>query len=57
MYVVRLLAGHNEGTGDAEMLDEAELEVAVVVKKLEGNVEVVSSDVDIRAEMMSLSVL
>lgn len=45
--MVRLLAGHNEGTGDAEMLDEAELDEAVLEKELEGIVKVVTSDVDV----------
>lgn len=42
--MVRLLAGHNEGTGDAEMLDEAEL---VLEKELEGIVTAVTSVVDV----------
>jgi hypothetical protein len=33
--VVKLLAGHSEGTGDAEILDDAELEEAVVENELE----------------------
>ena len=42
-----MLAGHSEGTGDAEMLDEAELEEAVLEKELEGIVNVVTSEVDV----------
>jgi hypothetical protein len=33
--VVKLLAGHSEGPGDAEILDDAELEEAVVENELE----------------------
>ena len=47
VYVVRLLAGHSEGTGDAEMLDETELEEAVLEKELEDDMKVVTSDVDV----------
>jgi hypothetical protein len=47
VYVVRLLAGHSEGTGDAEMLDKIELEEAVLEKELEGDMKVVTSDVDV----------
>ena len=57
MYVVRLLAGHSEGTGDSETLDEAETEETVLEKELEGDIKVVNSDVDIWAEIDSLSVL
>ena len=42
-----MLAGHSEGTGDAEMLDEAELEEAVLEKELKGIVKVVTSEVDV----------
>lgn len=47
MYVVRLLAGQSEGTGDAEILDEAELEEAVLESELEENVVIAISDVDV----------
>lgn len=45
--MVKLLPGHSEGTGDAEMLDEAEVEEDVLEKELEGDVTVVTSDVDV----------
>lgn len=57
MYVVKLLPGHSEGTGDSETLDEAETEETVLEKELEGDIKVVNSDVDIWAEIDSLSVL
>jgi hypothetical protein len=47
VYVVKLLAGHSEGTGDAEILDEAELEDAIREKGLEEDVVVAISDVDV----------
>ena len=54
--MVELLPGHREGTGDAEMLDEAELEGAVPEKELEDDMEVVTSKRDIWVETTSLSV-
>ena len=42
-----MLAGHSEGTGDAEMLDDTELEEAVLEKELESDMKVVTSDVDV----------
>jgi hypothetical protein len=55
--VVKLLPGHSEGTGDAEMLDEAELEEIVLEKELEEDMEVVTSELEVWVEMISLSVL
>jgi len=55
--VVKLLPGHSEGTGDAEMLDEAELEEAVLEKELEDDMVVVTSELEVWVEMTSLSVL
>ena len=37
--MVKLLPGHSEGTGDSEMLDEAELDEAVLEKELENELE------------------
>ena len=47
MYVVKLLPGHSEGTGDAEALDEAETEETVLEKELKVDVKDVASDVDV----------
>jgi len=57
VYVVKLLAGHSEGTGDAEMLDEVEIEEVVPEEELEGDVNVVTSDDNVWLETDSLCVL
>jgi hypothetical protein len=59
--VVKLLVGHSEGTGDADILEEAELEEVVIEEGLEEGLEdeakVVASDVDVGIEICSLSPL
>lgn len=55
--MVKLLLGHSEGTGDAEMLDEAGVGEDVLEKELEGDVTVLTSDVDVWTDIGSLSVL
>ena len=55
--MVKLLPGHSDGTGDAEMLGEIEVEEVVLEKELEGDAEVVASDVIGCEEINSLSVV
>jgi hypothetical protein len=38
VYVVKLLPGHSEGTGDAKMLGETETDETLLGKELEGDV-------------------